>query len=223
MATSKLFELFDYSRCYEVTPENCILTSRWMQLTHDADSVRSPGVLRSFFHFMSIVECWIWAATVASLLSRFAEEIQLCRPLSRTCRLCVMWVLDTSLRLRNAHAFDLSPLHLINHDFPADHDLISFKSVLHDWPDHLVEVLIKKCFDALPASGRLLIFERQLWGHQSALNAIRIVAGVVVLSILPTAGVLHITARPRQGSQTSALSRFSLKSLFMIISARRGS
>jgi len=70
---------------------------------------------------------------------------------------------------RHVAAFDegsrirFQPLHFINDELPTGHDLITCKSVLHDWPDDLTEVIIKKCFEALPVGGHLLIYERQKW------------------------------------------------------------
>ena len=44
--------------------------------------------------------------------------------------------------------------------FPAGHDLVVFKSMLHDWPDDEARQLIQKAARALSSGGRLLIFER---------------------------------------------------------------
>jgi SAM-dependent methyltransferase len=43
---------------------------------------------------------------------------------------------------------------------PGGFDMISFKSMLHDWPEHEAKQLIKKAGQALEPGGRLLIFER---------------------------------------------------------------
>ncbi|RZJ20222.1 MAG: hypothetical protein EOO54_13715 [Haliea sp.] len=54
---------------------------------------------------------------------------------------------------------------------PAGHDLISFKSMLHDWPDAEMEDFLRRAHDALLPGGTLLIFERgemRLDGRQVA-------------------------------------------------------
>lgn len=43
---------------------------------------------------------------------------------------------------------------------PAGCDLISFKGVLHDWPDAEARTLVARAWDALEPGGKLLIFER---------------------------------------------------------------
>lgn len=45
-------------------------------------------------------------------------------------------------------------------DFPAGYDLVTFKSMLHDWPDDAVNKLLEKAAGALNPGGTLLIFER---------------------------------------------------------------
>lgn len=54
---------------------------------------------------------------------------------------------------------------------PQGHDLVVFKSMLHDWPEEQTRSFLQRAFDVLPAGGTLLIFERQqapLAGRQIA-------------------------------------------------------
>lgn len=48
-------------------------------------------------------------------------------------------------------------------DVPRGFDLITFKSLLHDWPDSTVTALLAKARQALEPGGSVLIFERQRW------------------------------------------------------------
>lgn len=162
ISTSKLFELFDYSRCYEVTPENCLLTSRWMQLTTMLTRYEA-AVCCDHFPFAD-------HRRILDLGGNSGEfALQVCRrnPALHATVADLPVVCHVGARhvapFAEASRIRFQPLHFIEHDFPDGHDLITCKSVLHDWPDNLVEVLIRKCFDALPAGGRILIFERQLW------------------------------------------------------------
>ena len=43
---------------------------------------------------------------------------------------------------------------------PGGFDLITFKSMLHDWPEREVELFIKNASESLVPGGTLLIFER---------------------------------------------------------------
>jgi len=162
MSTSMLFELFDYSRCYEVTPENCLRTSRWMQLTSMLTRYEAP-VCCDHFPFAE-------HRRMLDLGGNSGEfAVQVCRRNSALHATVADLPVVCHVGARHVAPFaeapriQFQPLHFIEDDFPNGHDLITFKSVLHDWPDALVEVLIRKCFDALPANGRLMIFERQFW------------------------------------------------------------
>ena len=162
MSTSKLFELFDYSRCYEVTPENCLRTSRWMELTSMLTRYEAP-VCCDHFPFAE-------HRRMLDLGGNSGEfAVQVCRRNSALHATVADLPVVCHVGTRHVAPFaeapriQFHPLHFIDDTFPDGHDLITFKSVLHDWPDPLVAVLIKKCFEALPAGGRILIFERQLW------------------------------------------------------------
>jgi O-methyltransferase domain len=41
-----------------------------------------------------------------------------------------------------------------------DFDLVSFKSMLHDWPDELAKTFMARAAEALKPGGTMLIFER---------------------------------------------------------------
>ncbi len=162
MATSKLFELFDYSRCYEVTPQNCLQASRWMKLTTMLTRYEAP-VCCDHFPFAE-------RHRMLDLGGNSGEfAVQACR----RAPLLEVTVADLPVVChvgeRHVSSFDegsrirFQALHFINDQLPTGHDLITCKSVLHDWPDDLTEVIVRKCFQALPAGGRLLIFERQQW------------------------------------------------------------
>lgn len=43
---------------------------------------------------------------------------------------------------------------------PAGYDLISFKSMLHDWPDAEMAGFLERAYAALDTGGKVLIFER---------------------------------------------------------------
>ena len=42
---------------------------------------------------------------------------------------------------------------------PTDVDAILFGHILHDWPDEIKKMLIKKTYDALPKGGHIIIYE----------------------------------------------------------------
>ena len=50
--------------------------------------------------------------------------------------------------------------HALNQTLPSGFDLVSFKSMLHDWPDEQARRLLMKGSEALRPGGTLLVFER---------------------------------------------------------------
>ncbi len=162
MATSKLFELFDYSRCYDVTPQNCLQASRWMKLTTMLTRYEAPVCCDhfAFSDHQSMLD-------IGGNSGEFA--VQACRRAASLEATVADLPVVCHVGERHVSAFaeasriHFQPLHFIDDALPTGHDLITCKSVLHDWPDDLTEVIVKKCFHALPANGRLLIFERQQW------------------------------------------------------------
>jgi hypothetical protein len=162
MSTSKLFELFDYGRCHEVTPQNCVQASRWMELT------------TMLTRYESVVCCDHFAfdkhRRMLDLGGNSGEfALQVCRRTPALHATVADLPVVCHVGARHVAAFpeasriQFEPMHFIDDAFPSGYDLITCKSVLHDWPDNLAEVIIKKCFDALPVDGRILIFERQRW------------------------------------------------------------
>ena len=59
---------------------------------------------------------------------------------------------------------------------PGGHDLITFKSILHDWPDDEAYAFLGKAADALQPGGTIMIFERA---------PLRIVPAVTAVSMIP--------------------------------------
>jgi SAM-dependent methyltransferase len=47
----------------------------------------------------------------------------------------------------------------LREDLPRGYDVLSFVRVLHDWPNDVAAMLVKKAFDALPPGGRIVISE----------------------------------------------------------------
>ncbi|MCA9058338.1 MAG: methyltransferase domain-containing protein [Planctomycetaceae bacterium] len=159
MQSSTLFELFDYSRCGEVNAENCVRTARWMQLTTALTRYEGP-VCCDHFDFAA-------SRRMLDLGGNSGEfAVQVCRrhpqlqvtvgDLPVVCHVGQQHIADQP----EAARIQFQPMHFLRDPFPAGFDLISFKSVLHDWPEEATAMLLQKCRDRLPPGGRLLIFER---------------------------------------------------------------
>lgn len=156
---SRLFELFDYRRCFEPTLENYERTRAWMKLTsaltryeaqaclglHDFGAHRRMLDVGGNSGEFALQACRRHAALRATVLD-----------LPLVCDIGMEQMLAQPERTRIAfYKADM------RHDaLPGGYDLIAFKSMLHDWPEEEALGFVSKAAAALPPGGTLLIFER---------------------------------------------------------------
>lgn len=159
MREARLFKLFDYRRCIEYSPENEQFTRRWMGFT-TALTRHEAGVCLHYFDFSPHQRL----LDVGGNSGEFG--FQVCRKHQHV----HATVLDLPLVCRigrqhvSAHP-EAQRIRFVEGDalagaVPGGMDLISFKSMLHDWPDDHARQLIAKATAALAPGGTLLIFER---------------------------------------------------------------
>lgn len=162
METSKLFELFDYSRCFEITPQNCLQAARWMKLTTTLTRYEAP-VCVEHFDFSAHQRM----LDLGGNSGEFAIQVCQRTPGLHACIADLPVVCHVGARhVAEQHMSDriqFQPLDFTQNPVPDGYDLITCKSVLHDWPDEHASRIIESAFTALPVGGRLLIFERQQW------------------------------------------------------------
>lgn len=160
---ARLFQLFSYERCFERTRENLEATARWMRLTSALTRYEAQACLDAF-DFSGVRRQLDVGGNSGEFL------IQLCQ---RHAHLAGT-VLDLPLvcEIGRAHVADMGQGARIafaeargrDEPLPPGHDLISFKSMLHDWPDGDMRAFLARAHAALPSGGRVLIFERS-WPH----------------------------------------------------------
>lgn len=167
MQVARLFELFDYNRCLLVNTPNCLHASNWMQLTSMQSRYEGP-VCHQHFDFGQHERM----LDVGGNSGEFA--IQVCRRTPNLQATVFDLPVVSAVGKRHVQATDSDNRiqfvagDMRADDFPSGCDLVSWKSVLHDWPDEAVQMLLKKSLAALPSGGRLLIFERQQWDFSVA-------------------------------------------------------
>lgn len=157
--SARLFELFSYGRAYEETPENLAHASRWVRFTtaltrHEAppllDAVDFSGIRRMLDVGGNSGEFALQACRRHPVLRATVLDLPV------VCALGERHVARADERDRVAFvrvAREQAP-------FPAGHDLVAFKSMLHDWPDDDVRAFLRKARAALPSGGRLVVLER---------------------------------------------------------------
>ena len=166
METSKLFELFDYSRCFEISPQNCLQAARWMKLTTTLTRYEAPVCVErfDFTAHQKMLDLGGNSGEFAIQVCHRTPSLQACvADLPVVCHVGARHVAEQKLSER----IQFHPLNFTQDPIPDGYDLITCKSVLHDWPDEYAIHIIESAFTALPVGGRFLIFERQQWDFQT--------------------------------------------------------
>lgn len=151
--------LFAYERGIHDTPDNYEWTKRWMQITSGLTRYEAPVCMKyhDFSRYSRMLD-------VGGNSGEFL--LQLCR---RHVQLTgTVFDLPVVCRVGREHVAGLPEAERItfiegdalNDRLPSGVDLISFKSMLHDWPDELAKKLLANARKALQPGGTLLIFER---------------------------------------------------------------
>jgi SAM-dependent methyltransferase len=162
MARSKVFDLFRYDRCMNVTAENLAATKSWVRLTTCLTKYESAAVLgavdlagaHSFLDIggnsgeFALQTCRRYPGIAATVV-----DLPVVCALGRS-HIAAVASPDEAARIRFCPAdFRRDPL-------PDAADVVSFKSVLHDWPDGDAERILERALTVVKPGGRMLIFER---------------------------------------------------------------
>jgi SAM-dependent methyltransferase len=159
MGKARLFELFDYRRCFEPTMDNYIRTRAWMRITSTLTRYEAKACLAEFdiTRYQRMLD-------VGGNSGEFA--LQFCRqnPKLRATVFDLPLVCEIGLEHVMTHP-ESERISFITGDIrkdplPPGFDLITFKSMLHDWPAQDVRRFIDQASQALVPGGTLLIFER---------------------------------------------------------------
>lgn len=159
MRAARLFKLFDYGRCFESTPENLRHTHRWMRLTTALTRYEASVCLDLYdlsAHRRMLDVGGNSGEFVLQACRRHAGLRGAVADLPVVCELGLEHVLAEPERPRIA----FHPLDLRKQALPTGYDLVSFKSMLHDWPQEEALEFVDKAVAALDPGGTLLIFER---------------------------------------------------------------
>lgn len=156
---ARLFDLFSYNRCFEPIPENYKITRRWMRITTALTRYEAPVCMHhhDFSRYRQMLD-------IGGNSGEFALQICKKHPGISGTVLDLPLVCDIGSEHLRAEP-ESSRISFIRGDaltggLPAGFDLISFKSMLHDWPDKEAVQLIGNACRSLPAGGTILIFER---------------------------------------------------------------
>jgi len=156
---ARVFDLFNYNRCFHYSPENYERTKRWMRITTSLTRYEAQVCMKhhDFSRYRRILD-------IGGNSGEFV--LQICKK----CPGILSTVFDLPLvcdigREHVCHEPEAEKITFIKGNALADvlpegFDLITFKSILHDWPEKEAKQLILKAGQSLEPGGTLLIFER---------------------------------------------------------------
>ncbi len=160
MRGSSFHRLFSYDRCFGNDESDRHVTSRWMRITTLLTRYESAACMahHDFSRYRRILD-------VGGNSGEFALRLCRCYPDMRA----VVFDLPLVCELGRAHVDGTPERDRISFmkgdvrtdELPTGHDLIIFKSMLHDWPDEAALRFIHKAARSLLPGGRILIFERE--------------------------------------------------------------
>lgn len=159
---ARLFKLFSYDRSMHANPENYESTGHWMQLTTLLTKYESGACIAA--HDFSGVRRML---DVGGNSGEFSRQVCMAYPLLQA----VIYDLPLVCDIGADHVSGTPQAARIqfvkrsdnNEALPSGCDLISFKSMLHDWPDDAMAHFLERAYAALEDGGTLLIFERSQW------------------------------------------------------------
>ena len=159
-ARSRMFQLFDYRRCLEPNPENYAHVRAWMRVTSTLTRYEALACLElhDFRGQRRALDVGGNSGEfLLQLCRRHAELAGTVFDLPLVCEIGMEHVLGEPEGARIGFVKG----DVRSDSLPAGHDLITFKSMLHDWPPEDAERFLAKAVQALAPGGTLLIFERR--------------------------------------------------------------
>jgi ubiquinone/menaquinone biosynthesis C-methylase UbiE len=156
---ARFFRLFGYNKCFDYSQENYELTKRWMRITTTFTKYEAQACMKyhDFSRYRRILD-------VGGNSGEFA--LQICRRYPGV--LAAVFDLPLVCDIGQEHirsepeADRISFIkgNALTDPLPEGFDLITFKSMLHDWPEKEAKHFIEKASHSLEPGGTLLIFER---------------------------------------------------------------
>jgi SAM-dependent methyltransferase len=156
---SDFYGLFTYDRCFERSEDAVWLTRRWMRITTVLTKYEAQACLKyhDFGGYRRILD-------VGGNSGEFALRICRTQPRAKV----TVFDLPLVCEIGAAHVqgepeaerISFVKGNALRDPWPSDFDLVSFKSMLHDWPEEEAERLMRSAAAALRPGGTLLVFER---------------------------------------------------------------
>ncbi|MCU0597419.1 MAG: methyltransferase, partial [Desulfobacterota bacterium] len=156
---SNFTRLFDYGRCFEPSKDNYERTKQWMRITSTLTKFEAQGCLAH--HDFG---CYGRMLDIGGNSGEFVLRICRKHPAIQATVFDLPLVCDIGMEhVRSeseANRIAFVKGNALSDELPTGFDLVTFKSMLHDWPEKEAREFIAKASQALKPGGTLLIFER---------------------------------------------------------------
>lgn len=156
---ARLYQLFDYQRCLDPSFENWQRTRGWMRLTTALTRYEARALLQlhDFSRHRRLLDVGGNSGELALRACRRHPGLRATvADLPLVCEIGLEHVLPEPEHPRIrflARDVRSEPL-------PSGHDAISFKSMLHDWPEREALAFLDQAASAVEPGGTILVFER---------------------------------------------------------------
>jgi len=156
---ARLYQLFDYRRGLEPTIENYERTRGWMRVTSTLTRYEARACLQlhDFSGYRRMLDVGGNSGEFALQLCRRYPQLQATVfDLPLVCEIGMEHLLPEPERTRIGFVKG----DLRTDPLPGGYDLVTFKSMLHDWPEAQALGFLTRAAKSLAPGGTLLIFER---------------------------------------------------------------
>ena len=156
---SRVIDLFGYNRAVDYSPGNYERTRRWVEITSTLTKYEAPVCMEhhDFSGYQRILDIGGNSGEFAlRICKKYPDISATVFDLPLVCDIGRKHVEQepesARITFEKGNAF--------NDKLPDGFDLVTFKSMLHDWPDDEACHLITRASESLVPGGKILIFER---------------------------------------------------------------
>jgi SAM-dependent methyltransferase len=156
---ARIVGLFCYHRGFEYSPENYELTKRWMGITTSLTKYEAEVCMKyhDFGTYKRILDIGGSSGEfVLRICKRYPKVFATVFDLPLVCQIGQEYIQSEP----EADRITFIKGNALTDALPKGFDLISFKSMLHDWPEKEAKQFILEASQSLEPGGTLLIFER---------------------------------------------------------------
>jgi len=211
--------LFSYDKCLNYTKENYELTKRWMRITTILTKYEAQVCMKyhDFSRYQRVLD-------IGGNSGEFMLQVCKKYPGVSATVFDLPLVCDIGqehIRFEpEANRISFIKGNALTDPLPDGFDLITFKSMLHDWPEKEAKQFIEKASQSLESGGTLLIFER---------GPFELRGMTLPHSIIPFLLFFHSFRSPviyeeqlkRLGFKDITIEKINLETPFYLVSARK--